>query len=110
MSEIAGSLCPKCSAAAEGEQIFCQKCGATLKPIYPLVPSSKKETDSVRNKAFSAKAILLIFLLCALIDFLMSYVDHRSVPVGVISAVGGLFGTAFYLFLFGALQSRSDRS
>jgi len=43
-----------------------------------------------------------------MIDFVFGYVDHRSIPVSVISAVGGLFGTAFYLFLFGAFRSPSD--
>jgi len=28
-------------------------------------------------------------------------------PFGVISAVGGLFGTAFYLFLFGAFDTQN---
>jgi len=103
MAETAEILCPKCGAAAEGGLIFCQKCGAVLKPINPLIPT--RDSDSIRIRTRSGKSIFFIFAVCAVIDFLLSYFDHRSVPFGVISAVGGLFGTAFYLFLFGAFDT-----
>jgi hypothetical protein len=48
----------------------------------------------------SGKAILLFFTLCAVADFVWGYVHERSVPAGVISVVGGLFGTAFYFLVF----------
>jgi hypothetical protein len=48
----------------------------------------------------STKFILLIFSLCALGDFVWSYVRGRSIAEGVISAVLGLFGTAWYAFCF----------
>jgi hypothetical protein len=38
-----------------------------------------------------------VFALCAVADFVLRYIDKRSVPAGVISIVDGLFGTAFYL-------------
>ena len=34
-----------------------------------------------------------------MIDFIWGYFRERSVPAGVITAVGGLFGTAWYLLL-----------
>jgi hypothetical protein len=105
MAETAEILCPKCGATAEAGLIFCQKCAAVLKPISPLI--SAKDSDSIRIRTRSGKSIFFIFAVCAVIDFLLSYFDHRSVPFGVISAVGGLFGTAFYLFLFGAFDTRS---
>ena len=48
----------------------------------------------------SPKVIVLIFLLCALFDFVWGYVHERSVSAGVISIVLGLFGTAFYALVF----------
>ena len=107
MSETAESVCAKCGAAVEAGLIFCQKCGAVLKPINPLIPPPMQDSNSVTIQRRSGKSIFLIFLICAVIDFLLSYFDHRSIPFGVISAVGGLFGTAFYLFLFGAFDTQN---
>ena len=56
----------------------------------------------------SAKVILLAFLLGALCDFVLVYVERRSVAEGVISAVLGLFGTA-WLFL-GSEKDTQTRS
>jgi hypothetical protein len=41
-----------------------------------------------------------MFLIFAVVDFIWGYIHERSVPAGVISAVGGLFGTAWYLLLW----------
>jgi hypothetical protein len=60
----------------------------------------------------SAKAILLLFSLGALADFLLGYIERRSMAEGVISVVLGLFGTAWYAFLFlgsGNDKAKSDR-
>jgi hypothetical protein len=54
----------------------------------------------------STKLILLIFSLCAFGDFVWSYVRGRSITEGVISAVLGLFGTAWFAFCF--LSSEKD--
>lgn len=51
------------------------------------------------NRQISAKAIFLIFVLCAVCDFVWGYVHERSIPAGVLSVIGGLFGTAFYLLV-----------
>lgn len=40
-----------------------------------------------------------LFLGCAVIDFVCGYVHERTIPAGVISVVGGLFGAAFYLLV-----------
>jgi hypothetical protein len=52
-------------------------------------------------------AFLLIFSLCAIGDFVWSYVKGRSIAEGVVGAVIGLFGTAWHVFLF--LESRKDK-
>lgn len=44
--------------------------------------------------------ILFIFVLCAGFDFLRGYIGGHSTHAGLITVVGGLFGTAFYFFLF----------
>jgi len=43
--------------------------------------------------------MFIIFLGCAVIDFIWGFIGERSVPAGVISVVGGLLGTASYLLL-----------
>jgi hypothetical protein len=43
---------------------------------------------------------LLVFSLCALFDFVWALLAKRSVAEAAISAVLGLFGTAFYLLIF----------
>jgi hypothetical protein len=64
------------------------------------------------NGRNSAKAILLIFSLCAFGDFVWSKVRGRSIAEGAISAALGLFGTAWYAFLLlgsGNDKTKSDR-
>ena len=69
----------------------------TIRPPIPLVPSLPP--DTAPPNIFSAKVVVIFFLGCAAIDFVWGYFRERSVPAGVISAVGGLFGTAWYLLL-----------
>lgn len=91
-------VCSTCGAPAEIGSIFCKKCGATLRPPVPLVLSPTHEGNRL-PKTVSAKAIFLIFALCAVSDFILGYLHERSLPGGMISVVGGLFGTAFYVLL-----------
>jgi len=98
-STIQNVVCTQCGTPADTGLIFCTKCGATLRPPVPLVTSPKLGTTPA--KTTSAKAILAIFLGCAAIDFVWGYIHERSVAAGVVAIVLGLFGTAWYLFLFG---------
>ncbi len=43
-----------------------------------------------------AGSVAFIFVLCAIIDFILGYIHGRTMSAGVISAVLGLFGTTFY--------------
>lgn len=52
------------------------------------------------NRVGTVRSILLFFFLCAVCDFIWGYAHGGSFPASVISVVGGLFGTAFYLLLF----------
>jgi O-antigen/teichoic acid export membrane protein len=61
------------------------------------------------NRGSTAKAILLIFFLCTVSDFVWGYIHGRSIPAGVISIFGGLFGTACYLLLFWWSQKDEDK-
>jgi hypothetical protein len=47
-----------------------------------------------------ARGVLLVFSLCALADFLWALLEKRSLAEAIISAVLGLFGTAWYLFMY----------
>jgi len=60
----------------------------------------------------SGKAILLAFFLCALVDFVVGYLNGRSIGYGIGRAVVGLGGTAFLLWLFGLFDTSdtSDKS
>jgi hypothetical protein len=46
------------------------------------------------------RRVVLFFTLCALFDFAWNYFQRRSLIEGVISAVFGLFGSAWYLLFF----------
>jgi hypothetical protein len=59
---------------------------------------------------FTAKGILLVFVLCAGYDFVRGYMGHRSIPTGVLTVICGLFGTAFYLFFFWLSGKDKDNS
>jgi hypothetical protein len=58
---------------------------------------------------FSARAVLLVFLLGAALDFVLGYLQWHSLSAGVTWIVGGSFVTAFFLFLYRA-SSRNDSS
>jgi hypothetical protein len=62
----------------------------------------------VTKPGTAAKAIVLVFLLCAVFDFVWGYVHERSVLAGVISVVGGLFGTAFFLLVFWPWKDKNN--
>jgi hypothetical protein len=51
------------------------------------------------NHGRTAGVIVLIFSLCAVADFILGYFRERTISAGVISVVGGLFGTAFFLLI-----------
>jgi hypothetical protein len=97
---VAERLCAICGTPADTGLIFCKKCGTALRPPVPLIPLSVQDVDRLPHTRSTTKAILFIFLLCSVSDFSLGYVHERSIPAGVISVVGGLFGTAFYLFLW----------
>ncbi len=52
-----------------------------------------------RGRAFTTRTLVLVFSLCAVIDFAWSMFKRHSIAESVISAVLGLFGTASYLFI-----------
>lgn len=60
--------------------------------------------------AVTAKVILLIFALCAVVDFVWGYITERSVLAGVVFVVLGLFGTALLCFLNGLFRKHKDKS
>jgi hypothetical protein len=43
--------------------------------------------------------ILLIFSVGALVDFVLGYIHERTISAGIVTAVFGLLGTAFYLHI-----------
>jgi hypothetical protein len=47
---------------------------------------------------------------CAVIDFVWGYVHEHSISAGVISVVGGLFSSTWYLLLFWDRDNISDGS
>ena len=52
-----------------------------------------------QGPAFTTRALVLVFSLCAIADFGWSMFKRHSVAESVISATLGLFGTAWYLFI-----------
>jgi len=46
------------------------------------------------------KTVLLVFILCVVADFVWGYIRGRSIPAAITSVFFGVFGTAFYFFLF----------
>lgn len=104
---VAEKVCLKCGTRVDVGLIFCKKCGATLQSPVPLVPPL---TPEVNRAGMSAKAIVLIFVLCAVADFVLGYIHERSFPAGLISVIGGLFGTAFYVLVFKWFLNGSDQT
>lgn len=45
-----------------------------------------------------------MFSLCALVDFVWALLEKRSLAEAIISAVLGLFGTGWYLFIYWAAE------
>ena len=83
-------------------------CGVALRAT-PLIPQSvENETKQQKGRTFSSRGVLLVFSLSALADFLWSLLNKRSIVESVISAVLGLFGTAWYLLLIIWAASRND--
>ena len=58
------------------------------------------------NRRNGAAVILLAFVVGGVFDLVWGYIHERSVVAGVVFIILGLFGTAWYLLLFGA--SRKD--
>jgi hypothetical protein len=63
----------------------------------------------MNESRISAKGIVIVFSLCAVSDFVWSYIRNPSIPLGLGSVLFGLFGTAFYVLVF-SLGSRKDKS
>ena len=64
----------------------------------------------MNGRAVTAKAILLIFVLCAVFDFVWGCVRGHSILAGVVGVVLGLFGTAVYCLLFGVFRKDKGES
>lgn len=105
---VAERLCAVCGTPAQIGMIFCRKCGATLRPPVRLIPSPVQDVGRLPSTRSTTKAILFIFSLCTVSDFVLGYIHERSIPAGVISVVGGLFGTIFYLFLWKWMWKDND--
>jgi hypothetical protein len=106
-------MCPRCAASAPIGRIFCENCGATLRPIFPARLSKKvpltTDAEHRRRQTISGRSVVLVFALCALADFVWSLLDRRSMMESATSAVLGLFGTAWYVIGFWAsLQNDPD--
>ncbi len=54
------------------------------------------------------KAILLLFSLCAVADFVIGYMNGRSVGYAFGRVFIGLFGTAFLAWLLGIFRNDSN--
>jgi hypothetical protein len=52
-----------------------------------------------QGSRLSGRGVLLVFSLCALVDFVWAVLDKRSLAEAVVSAILGLLGTAFYLLI-----------
>src|ERR1035441_5516167 len=86
-----------CGTPAAVGLIFCKECGGRFARPFRW---SRLFRQTPLLRTFSLPRWLLFSSLgCAAIDFVWGYFRERSVPAGVISAVGGLFGTAWYLLL-----------
>jgi len=65
-----------------------------------LTSSNEHSVTTFPPKEITGAGILFVFLLCAVFDFVRGDIGGHSVPAGLITVVGGIFGTAFYLLLF----------
>jgi len=86
----------------------------TLRPPIPLIPtaacqnSPKLPTWKRSAASDTSRGVWLVFSLCALFDFVWALSAKRSVAEAAISAVLGLFGTAFYLLIFWAAKDNDS--
>ena len=60
-----------------------------------------------RGRGFTGRGVLLVFSLCALADFVWALLEKRSVAEAAISAVLGLFGTAWFLLIYWAAEKNN---
>ncbi|HZP63818.1 MAG TPA: hypothetical protein VFB28_10425 [Terriglobales bacterium] len=60
------------------------------------------DTTGNRRRSLTGRVVLLVFSVCALGDFVWALLQKRSLTEAVVSAVLGLFGTAFYLIMYWA--------
>ena len=66
-------------------------------------------TKQQRDPSLTPRVVLLVFSLCALADFAWSMFKGRSAVESIISAILGLFGTAWYLLImWGASHNDPD--
>ena len=65
------------------------------------------DTKLRRGRWLTGKVVLLVFSVCALLDFAWSMFGKRSLAESIISAGLGLFGTGWYLLAMWA-SSQND--
>jgi hypothetical protein len=56
----------------------------------------------------SAAIVVIVFLLCAVGDFIWGYVHQRSVFGALVCAILGLFGTAFYMAIIWSSRDKDE--
>lgn len=67
------------------------------------------DTKQRRTELFSSKSLLLLFAVGALVNFVLSVIDGRSLAECVISAFLGLLGVGWYALLYwGASHNDPD--
>lgn len=93
-----------CGTIAPTGRIFCPNCGWALRAT-PLIPhSAENESKQAPGRRFGGRAVVLMFSLGALADFIWATLEKRSVAEAIISAFVGLFGTALYLLIYRAAE------
>jgi hypothetical protein len=60
----------------------------------------RKEGNLFPSARSTTKTVLLLFSLFTASDFVLGYIHERTIPAGVISVVGGLLSTAYYLLMW----------
>jgi len=95
-SIVANSVCPQCGVRADVGQIFCKLCGRALRSPVPLISLSTDDFGTT-PPPLGVKAIVIMYIGCALAGFVIGYIDDRSVLGGVFGVVTSLFSTAFWI-------------
>ncbi len=73
-------------------------------------PSPIDDAKQQRHPAFNKRTILLVFSLCALVDFAWSMFRGRSAAESAITAVLGVLGIGWYLLImWGSSHNDPDR-